>query len=54
MNRKYFDAEAVPKMNLRLPRELRRELEESAKRNGRSLNAEVIQALRAFLEGHWR
>jgi predicted HicB family RNase H-like nuclease len=52
MNRKYVATGGVSALNLRMPRETRLLLEESARKNGRSLNAEILQALHAWLKGY--
>ena len=43
-----------PAFNLRMPESLKEQLREEAQRNGRSLNGEIIQRLRASFEGSWR
>jgi predicted HicB family RNase H-like nuclease len=42
------------KFNLRLPLELKLRLQESARGNGRSLNAEIVYRLLRSLEGYRR
>lgn len=39
---------------LRLPVELHAQLKQEATVNGRSLNSEIIQRLKASFEGSWR
>jgi hypothetical protein len=43
----------LPAFNLRLPPDVRKELERCARENERSLNAEIVYRLRRSLDG-WR
>lgn len=44
----------LPAFNLRLPADLRAQLDEAAKENDRSLNAEIVRRLRKSFEGYRR
>ncbi len=44
----------LPAFNLRLPADLRATLEQLAKENQRSLNAEIIYRIRRGIEGYRR
>lgn len=48
---KELGGEEAPRFVLRLPKEVRADLEKAAERNGRSLNAEIVALLRHSLQG---
>ena len=44
----------LPALNVRLPADVRRELDKAAKENERSVNAEIVYRLRRSLDGWTR
>ncbi|KAA1280396.1 Arc family DNA-binding protein [Citrobacter pasteurii] len=46
-----FPSQEMDRFNVRLPAGMREDIAERAKRNGRSMNSEIIAALEAWLSG---
>jgi len=52
-SKKYWATSGVPAFNLRMPRDLRLQIERSAQDNQRSINSEIIHRLRVSIDGGW-